>query len=62
MAGTKEKPCETCKWDNFETWHDESLTSGKDICFLCQKASEWTDKNIITVAASLKRCAAELNY
>ena len=48
MAGTKEKPCETCKWDNFETWHDESLTSGKDICFLCQKASEWTDKNIIT--------------
>ena len=31
MAGTKEKPCRTCKWDNFVSW----LASGFDPCFLC---------------------------
>ena len=35
MAGTKKKPCRTCKWDNFEIW----MACNPDKCFACHAGS-----------------------
>ncbi len=44
MAGTKEKPCRRCKYDDFEVGMEKFRKDKIDICFLCQKASEWTER------------------
>lgn len=42
MAGTKLKPCDKCRWDNFKEWLNHI---GEDVCLTCYAASNWENKN-----------------
>jgi len=41
MAGTKEKPCELCKYGDFKAAMEKFRKEEIDVCFLCNRASRW---------------------
>jgi len=51
MAGTKEKPCKTCKYNDFK----EYIKSAIDVCYLCFEGSHH-ESNDSLKATSLPDC------
>ena len=44
VAGTKEKPCVNCIYGTYKIYEAEFKKTGRDVCFLCKKASEYKER------------------